>query len=595
MDTIPTVSEIANQPLSPGRRSLGLGLTWSLLLLSQPGLFDRDGWGALAFFALIPWAYCASRPGPRAKTLEWAFATAGLCGFAFWMRYLLPGAVFPMGAVPAIYVVLAGVLLRRGARRWPLALVAPFAWLTGEVLRFTLDAPLSFGWWRLGMLAHAHSWFAEGARVFGVWGLSFAMAAWAGWWADRLRAGSYLSMGALSHAVGWGSPLAVVLAGALVPAPTMVAGPRVLVVTPGLEQALKHSTEDPWHTRVIDPMQLAVDGLAAEKQAGEPIPDLIAFGETMMLGIAVQPEVGPALEQGINAPEFTGRPWTAEILREVQGRLDLAIGWMFGSVQPPPAMVRAYDEPWVAAAAQGQAPWPEGTSFFSGVEAMVVRDDHLWRMNAAQIWSPDGQPSAPASKVHLVPAAENPYPAAYLPWLLSIIQKVGGYIPDLVTDGEAGVLPLTARDGRSYRVGALICYDNSYDDVFLTVHRGEGIDFHMVASNEAWYEESVLMDHMIAFTRLGAIQSGRAVLRATNSGASALVGPRGDLLALLQQDGRHKMVRGTLAVTVPVPERDGAGERPTTPFVRTRWIQAGLFWALCLLGAFLAPRGRLAG
>ena len=540
---------------------MGLSLTWGLLLLSQPGLFDRDGYGALAFFALIPWAYCASRPGPWARTIEWACATVGLCGFAFWMRYLLPWAVFPMGAVPALYVVLAGGLLRRGSRRWPLALVAPFAWLTGEVLRFTLDAPLSFGWWRLGTLAHAHTWFAEGARFFGVWGLSFAMAAWAGWWADRLRVGTYVGMGWLSHGMGWGTPLAVVLAGQLVSPPAMEAGPRVLVVTPGLSQALKQSSQDPWHTRVIDPVQAGVNALRRDAEAGEPTPDLIAFGETMLYGMSVQPEVWPALQAGRNAPEYTGRQWSAAGLRGEQDALDFSIGLMQGRVRPNQALTSRYSEPWLEDAAAGKPPWPAGSSFFSGVEAMVVREGHLWRMNATQIWSPDGTPTQPASKVHLVPAAENPYPAAYLPWLLSIIQSVGGYIPDLVTDGEAGVLPFTARDGRAYRVGSLICYDNSYDDPFLTVHRDEGIDFHLVASNEAWYRESVLMDHMLAFTRLGAIQSGRAVLRATNSGASALVGPRGRILALLKQEGRHKMVRGGLAVTVPVPKRGGGGVR----------------------------------
>ncbi|HRV82187.1 MAG TPA: nitrilase-related carbon-nitrogen hydrolase, partial [Planctomycetota bacterium] len=125
---------------------------------------------------------------------------------------------------------------------------------------------------------------------------------------------------------------------------------------------------------------------------------------------------------------------------------------------------------------------------------------------------------------------------------------------------------------------------------FLGVQGGQGVDFHLVASNEAWYEESVLMDHMLAFSRLEAIQVGRSVLRATNSGASALFGPDGRLLALLEQDGRHKMVRGTLRVTVPVPKRDADGAAPLTPYVRTRRIQAWAFGILVLACAFLAGK-----
>ncbi len=570
-------------------RALAVFATWGLLLLSQPGLFNRDGFGWAAFFALIPWALAASRPGPWARRIEWAGATFGLCGFAYWMRYLLPGAVFPMGAVPAIYMVIAGGLLRRLNRTWPLALAVPMAWLAGESVRFFLDAPLSFGWWRLGTLSHADFWYSEGARVFGVWGLSFGMAAFAGWVADRLRSGATLRGSFLSYGVGLGAPLAVILAGTLVAPPAMEKGPRVLVVTPGLEQSLKSEAEDEWLVRVVDPYQMISDCIEMARAAGEPMPDLVAFGETMTMGLSVEPPVWAALQAGSNAPEFAGRQWQTGQVQSLADRLQFTIDLLMGDARPNDAFVQAYEQDWLPKAMAGQPPMPPGTSLFAGVVGMVERDGKIWRKNAAQIWGPDGKGGALASKVHLVPAAENPYPAAYLPWLLSIIHKVGGYIPDFVTDGHSSVLPFGTRDGREYRVGVLICYDNSYDDPFTGVHGGPGTDFHLVASNEAWYEESVLMDHMLAFSRLAAIYSGRAVLRATNSGSSALVGPDGRILQLLQEGGRHKMVRGTLMVDVPVPKgAQAGGDRELTPYIETRRAQVGAFWLL-LLGLLLGP------
>ncbi|MBL4771551.1 MAG: hypothetical protein JKY61_10515 [Planctomycetes bacterium] len=585
--------------IRPLGRALGLLAAWALLLLSQPGLFNRDGFGFLAFVALIPWVWVVSRPGPRAKLIEWFVNGLGLCGFAYWMRYLLPWAVLPMGFVPALYLVAGGVLLRRLGGRYPLALAAPMAWMAAEIVRFSLPSPYSFGWWRVGTLTHADFWFSSGARTFGVWGLSFALAAFAGWVVDRMR-GSQGSA-KLSHAVGLGAPLAVILAGVLVPAPEMVPGPRVVVLTPGLEQSLKAHSSDWRHTLLVDPVQCLVDGLAEGRANGEPEPDLVAFGETMMPGISAEPSALKAFRDGANSPEFTSRKWTRDTLLGSVGYLDDFLSVLQGrntrrNRVGTQLMAAGYSEAWLKDLARGQAPLPPNTPIFGGVEGLVEREGYLWRVNGARIWDADGKPGALASKLHLVPAAEDPFPAAYVPWLLDTIQRVGGYIPDFVSDDQSTVLAFEGRDGRPYRVGTLICYDNSYDDPFIGVHGGAGVDFHMVASNEAWYERSVLMDHMLAFTRLAAIMSGRSILRATNSGASVLVGADGRILSLLQQDGEHKMVRGTLRVTVPVPAQGGGvGEGPAppkTPYVRFWPIQAGLYW-VCLGILLFYSRRRL--
>ncbi|MCP5020384.1 MAG: hypothetical protein GY930_01285 [bacterium] len=584
--------------IRPLKRALGLLLTWGLLLLSQPGLFNRDGLGFLAFGALIPWVWVVSRPGPRAKLIEWFINGLGLCGFAFWMRYLLPWAVLPMGFVPALYLVVGGAMLRRFARRIPLALAAPMAWMAAEIVRFTLPSPYSFGWWRVGTLTHANFWFSSGARTFGVWGLSFALAAFAGWVVDRLRRPQGPPI--LSHLVGLGAPLAMVLAGVLVPAPATVDGPRVIVLTPGLEQSLKTNSNDWQHTLLVDPVQCLVEGLAEAREAGEPLPDLVAFGETMMPGLSAEPSALEAFSKGVNAPEFSGRQWTRESLDGTTGFLadflDVLQGRRLGQSIVARSFLQRYNEPWVRGLARQVAPLPAHTPIFGGVEGLVARDGYLWRVNGARIWDGEGQPGALASKLHLVPAAEDPFPAAHVPWLLDTIKKVGGYVPDFVSDDQSTVLGFDGRDGRSWRVGTLICYDNSYDDPFTGVHGGAGVDFHLVASNEAWYERSVLMDHMLAFTRLAAIMGGRSILRATNSGSSALVGPEGKILSLLQQDGEHKMVRGTLRVTVPVPA-DGGGAGGGNPPLRTLYvrfwpIQTGLFW-VCLGIMLFSTRRRL--
>jgi apolipoprotein N-acyltransferase len=117
------------------------------------------------------------------------------------------------------------------------------------------------------------------------------------------------------------------------------------------------------------------------------------------------------------------------------------------------------------------------------------------------------------------------------------------------------------------------------------------VDFHLIASNEAWYRRSVEMDHMLAFSRMIAAATGRSVLRATNSGISALIGPDGSLLEVLEGPDGPKMARGVGTWTVPVPVRDGAGRAPRTVFVLTERAQL-LGWLLAI--ALLALLSRSA-
>ncbi|HTF90285.1 MAG TPA: hypothetical protein VK843_17855, partial [Planctomycetota bacterium] len=102
------------------------------------------------------------------------------------------------------------------------------------------------------------------------------------------------------------------------------------------------------------------------------------------------------------------------------------------------------------------------------------------------------------------------------------------------------------------------------------------LDFHLVASNEAWFLGDQENDQMMAFSRLAAIQTGRSIVRATNSGISAVIDPAGKEVARLVVQGRDREVAGTLRADVPVPL---AAERARhTIYVDTWWL-----WPVALL------------
>lgn len=579
-------------PLRAGPRFLAVLATWALIGLSMPGVGRPGGFGHVAFVALVPWALAASRPGRRAFLAEWLGASVGLAVTFLWMRPLLPGLVPLMGLVPAVWIALGGVLLRRLARRRSLAVAVPLAWLAAELVRWHLEPPLSFGWWRLGMMAHDTPWLAGSARVFGTWGLTYVFAAFAGWLAElvRRRPGP-TPVPAGVHAAGLGPlALAVGLSVATAPPPTRP-GPRVLLVQTGIEQERKSFAEDPLRDLFLPSLATTAEGLAA---LAEP-PDLVAWGETALPFPLAGEGALAAYDDGARVLPWTRAPLGRDALAAMASWERACVdGALYGRAALAPrlrAELAERGEAWSEALLAGRPLLPPGTSFFTGAEVFVPREGALRRQNVGFLWDAEGRRSAPAPKVHLVPGAEDPKGFQRFEFVLDAMEGLGGYVPDFVAADATVVLPLEGRDGRSYRVGVTVCYDNVFDDPYTGPLRAGPLDLHLVASNEAWYRDTVEMDHMIAFSRLLAVATGRAVVRATNSGISAVLGPDGADVALLTVEGRRKMVRGTLAATVPVPVRDARGRAPRTPFVRFEQAQlAG--WVLLIAAAALLPRRR---
>jgi hypothetical protein len=124
------------------------------------------------------------------------------------------------------------------------------------------------------------------------------------------------------------------------------------------------------------------------------------------------------------------------------------------------------------------------------------------------------------------------------------IREVSGYIPDFSAAEETGVLPLAGRDGRVYGVAATVCFDNAHLSPYTDPVRDRAVDLHLVVSNEAWYEKSFEVDQMVAFTRIAALASGRAIVRATNSGSASSWAPTAASSGASPPGGKDRMVQG---------------------------------------------------
>ena len=83
--------------------------------------------------------------------------------------------------------------------------------------------------------------------------------------------------------------------------------------------------------------------------------------------------------------------------------------------------------------------------------------------------------------------------------------------------------------------GALICYDSIYEPLTRDSVLN-GAEWIMIASNDSWFRNSAAVDLHQAQAQLRAIESGRYVASAVNTGISSLISSEGEILEWLDKD-----------------------------------------------------------
>ncbi|AOV17556.1 apolipoprotein N-acyltransferase [Acidihalobacter aeolianus] len=122
-------------------------------------------------------------------------------------------------------------------------------------------------------------------------------------------------------------------------------------------------------------------------------------------------------------------------------------------------------------------------------------------------------------------------------------------------------------------VDVSICYEDAYGDIVI---RGLPQASLLVnVSDDAWFGDSLEPAQHMQIGRMRALETGRYLLRAANTGISGIVGPKGEVLALADQDR-------TEVLTAEVRPMGGA-----TPYVRLGNTPViALVFGVVLLGWF---------
>lgn len=142
--------------------------------------------------------------------------------------------------------------------------------------------------------------------------------------------------------------------------------------------------------------------------------------------------------------------------------------------------------------------------------------------NAATVIGADGRTRGSYRKVHLVPFGE------YVP-LKALLFFVGPLV-EAVSDFAPGTEATVLDAGGALTAGVAICYESTYPTLSRAfVQRGAAL--LLVVTNDGWFGRSSAAFQHFEMGALRAIENGRYLARAANTGITAVVDPYGRVVA----------------------------------------------------------------
>jgi len=173
------------------------------------------------------------------------------------------------------------------------------------------------------------------------------------------------------------------------------------------------------------------------------------------------------------------------------------------------------------------------------------------------------------AKKHLVPFGE------YSPPMFGWFYDWANIPMSDQTPGDRRQPPLRFDD---QRIGINICYEDVFGAEIATAATDATILLNL--SNLAWYGDSLAQPQHLQIARIRALETGRPMLRSTNTGMTAVVLPDGRVDEVLPA-----FERGAIRVQVQ-------GQRGETPYMRWRDMPALAFAAAaCALALAVRRRG----
>lgn len=170
-------------------------------------------------------------------------------------------------------------------------------------------------------------------------------------------------------------------------------------------------------------------------------------------------------------------------------------------------------------------------------------------------------------KVHLVPFGEYIPLRAVWGWVLDVL-----HIP--LSDFARGAIDQRPMAIGGQRVAVNICYEDAFGEEIIRQLPEASVLVNL--SNLAWFGDSFAPWQHAQMSQMRALETGRMVLRATNTGVTAIIDARGHVLASLPL-----FTSGSLSGVIQ-------GYTGSTPYVRWGNAPVLVVWGVLAIGLILA-------
>lgn len=522
-----------------GSRRLLVSLA-TLTFILHSVLFAPFEWWPAAYVCLVPWVVglclCARRGAVLAASYLLGVAFYFFNMYWMWDVAYVPIGVggeggeplrFPAGTLAValyfgLYFPLLGWGIRQAwrRRRVPLTVAVPVLVVAMDLLRSV--GPLGFPWF---FLAHSHYRILPAIQIsdmFGAYGVTFVIAMVNGWLADVVlawagRRGVAAVPGGSWRVWGTGAVAAGAVVGSLaygvwrLRTAELSPGPRVAVIQGNF---------------VLD-VSLAATG-----------PGPLEKRETYFGYMEAARREDPAVYV---LPES---PWVMVLNPEYVER------------EVDPSSQERYLVAWSQQCYERFREFAESSGAVVVVGGQSVEDHpqrvypQRERFNSAFVFYPDRPRPLRYDKVHLllfgeyVPFRGGRLHSVYL-WLNSITPwGQGGFEYSCSPGREFRVftLPGEREDGRAYRFGIPICYEDAMPYVSRRFTRGDGeskgVDFLLNISNDGWFRRRSELTQHLAVCVFRAVENRVGIARAVNTGISGFIDPNGRIYGCVSRNGR---------------------------------------------------------
>ena len=507
---------------------------------------------------------------------------------SLYMALYWPAALFLLRCLDTVPASVGFPLLpgdpRDGGRpRPPLALTLPVVWVALEYFRGHFPTgfpflkwvgayqPVGFGWYYLGYTQHRILPLTQAADLGGVYLISAMVASVNGATAEWLfRFDNYRRL--VRMPTGWVPAQYyrefVTAAGAALFATGLMAygtvrlvhppfepGPLVAAIQGNVSQSEKIEAREKQQDKFHMINVLERDYFRLAKKA-------VGDGTTRTPDLVVWPETCFPDNWNMTAPGLTPDPTNARVFRLTAENQDDFRAELRKKLPPVPMLLGLNRIEW------------------------LTEEDYR-KFNSAMLLGPETDEPASYDKMHLVPFGEYVPLGDWFPWLQNFTPYSHAYS---CTPGDRFTRFELPANGKTYRFGVLICYEDSDPDLTRRYNPqsgdGPGADFLVNISNDGWFDGTEEHEQHLAICRFRAVEARRSVVRAVNMGISAVIDPDGRVKALPETSwAASKKMAGVVRAEVPIDTRGSVYAAVGD------WVP-GLCWLLLVVAHFAARRAR---